>query len=602
VDATGLFGPDATNASFSAILKPGANPERGAYGALLVVGRGGAPITVDWTPIPSTEAELWEPSDEIAALDGLAERLWDLGAWLGTEAWAQAEPTTYEAARFRLWDEEIASGFRPDVALADVRWPLDPPLDELPATRNPVGLLTRCLTMSRGEAAEVVGAVSAALGDSTLGLGGRWSVEMAGAATARNHRITIEPLMPDESGCTSATAAAGPRSLAAGAIAMVRVDGLRMRQSPEPGAAATDALNAGERVALVTEFVAPDGSRWWLVRQGPGDRQGWVSAGPPDGDPWLVAIGNGRIAVVENSERIRTMLPDGSDLITIADGGTAMWSPDGTKILVSVPPAAGATEWMMAVANADGSGLRLLTEGDAGTWSPDGSRIAFARYGEAGPSVYLIGADGEGLVRTMDGYGHAWSPDGSALAVWRPDLSARPPSGDGVWPTPEALWIVPLEGGDERQVTPYEVRESTGDPAWSPDGGLIAAGDRLLTPDGTEILRLDRGEMFAQRPWSPDGEDLIVLDTSPDDLAVGISLLAVDTGELRAVVLAGDAPLLQVTWSPDGRFLAYTAVLGADVATLEIRTVPATGGEPTNLGVANSQSPVWQPVVSHGLD
>jgi hypothetical protein len=601
--ATGLFGPDATNASFSAILKPGANPARGAYRAWLVVGRDGAPITVDWTPIPSNEAELWEPSEEIALLDGLAERLWDLGAWLGTDAWVEAEPSTFEATRFRLSDEEIGSGFRPDVALTDVRWPLDPPLDELPATRNPVGLLTRCLALSRGEAADVVGALSAAFGDPTFGLGGRWSVELAGATAGRNHRLTIEPLMPDESGCSSGMPVAGPTTLSAGAIALVRVDGLRMRQSPDPAAAATDALSAGERVALVTESVAPDGSRWWLVRQGPGDRQGWVSAGPAEGDPWLVAVGNGRIAVVERNERIRSMQPDGSDLTTIADGGPLVWSPDGTKVLLSVPPTAGSSEWMMAVANADGSGLRHLLEGESGVWSPDGSRIAFSRWAEGGPSVHVIGADGTGLLRVTDGYAPAWSPDGTVLAVWRPDLSARPPSGDGVWPTPEALWIVPLDGAAERQLTPYEVRESTTDPAWSPDGQLIAAGDRLVAIDGTEILRLERGDVLARWPWSPDGEDLALIDTDPERIgSAGISLLSVDTGELRVVVPAADEPLNQVTWSPDGRFLVYTAVLGADFATLEIRTVPATGGEPATLSAGDSQSPAWQPVVSHALD
>jgi TolB protein len=603
VAATGLFGPDATTASFSAIPKPGANPARGAYATWLVVGRDGAAITVDWTPIPADEVELWQPSEEIAILDGVAERLWDLDAWLSADAWIQAERTTFEATRFRLSDEEIGSGFRPDVALTDVRWPLDPPLDELPATRNPVGLLTRCLTLSRGEAADVVGALSAALGDPTLGLGRRSSVELAGATTGRNHRLTIEPLMPDEPGCSSGTPVAGPTTLSAGAIALVRVDGLRMRESPDSTAAASDALSAGERVALVTESVAPDGSRWWLVRQGPGDRQGWVSAGPTDGDPWLVAVGNGRIAVAERSERIRSMQPDGSDLTTIADAGTLAWSPDGTRALLLVPPTAGGTEWAMAVANADGSGLRHLVVGDAGVWSPDGSRIAFSRWAEDGPSVHVIGADGAGLVRVSDGYAPSWSPDGAALAVWRPDLSARPPSGDGVFPTPEALWIVPLDGGAERQVTPSEVRESIGDPAWSPDGGLIAAGDRLLTPDGTEILRLERGDAFAQWPWSPDGEDLALIDTDPERIgSAGISLLSVDTGELRVVVPAADEPLNQVTWSPDGRFLAYTAVMGADFATLELRTVPATGGEPTTLTVGDSQSPAWQPVVSHALD
>jgi Tol biopolymer transport system component len=175
-----------------------------------------------------------------------------------------------------------------------------------------------------------------------------------------------------------------------------------------------------------------------------------------------------------------------------------------------------------------------------------------------------------------------------------------------VVPIPEALWIVEPDGGEERQLTPFAVRDTTSRAAWSPDGQLIASGDRLLRIDGTEVLRLNRADTWAERPWSPDGEDLIVLDTDPNTLfANGISLLSVDSGELRSVVPPGDDSLSHVTFSPDGRFLAYTAVrftVDGNIALMEIRLVPVAGGEVMDLGVTASQSPTWQPVVAVPLD
>jgi Tol biopolymer transport system component len=301
------------------------------------------------------------------------------------------------------------------------------------------------------------------------------------------------------------------------------------------------------------------------------------------------------------------MPADGSGATTtLADAGSAAWSPDGTRVLLAVAPRPDSPDWQIVIANADGSGQRRLADGDSAVWSTDGSRIAFVRYEDAGPSIYVAGAAGGAPERITSGLQPAWSPDGSALAVWRQDTSVRPPSGDGVVPVPEALWIVGIDGGDERQLTPYEVRQVGGGLAWSPDGQLIASDDRLLQTDGTQILRLDRGDTWADRPWSPDGEDLIVVDTDSDQFArVGISLLSVDSGELRSIVPSGDDALSHVTWSPDGRFLAYTAVrwtVDGDIAAMGIRIVPAAGGEVLDLGATDSQFPAWQPAVSVPLD
>lgn len=609
VDASGMFGPDApATATYTAVLRSGAeSPQRGAFGESIVVGRGEGTVSVGWTPIFKNEADLWEPSAEIARLDELAALLWALDEWLPSDVWLADSAGPYQAARFRLTDEEVVSGSAPSLALADLDWPLATPLAEIPASRTPAGLLSRCVALTRGEAAEVVGRLAHLLDDATLGLGSRLAVDLAGDVDGRVHRLSIEPLMPDEAGCGPATMpSAEAPSLGPGAIALVRVDGLRIREAPGPNARALDAFRAGERVAVVAESTSEDGTRWWLVRQGPGDRQGWVNAGPPDGDPWLVAIGNGAIAFMTEPNRVGIMSADGSAVSMVTDGSPAAWSPDGRWLLVT---AIGAGDTVanaaVAVVGADGSGLRTLAT-DAGdpVWSPDGTRVAFVRWGGSVPMVFIVTADGASVEAVAPGWWPSWSPDGSRLAMWRPDASQRPP-GDAVVPIPEALWIVDVASGDERQITPSEVQGTTTRPTWSPDGRLIAAGDRLLGTDGSEVLRLEAGTVWADQPWSPDGEDLATLPSRPGGGGAGIALLSVDTGDVRTIVPAEGAARLHVGWSPDGLHLTFAAVdwtIHGDFESLRVLVVPASGGAAVEIGPDRSQFPVWQPLVSHPLD
>jgi dipeptidyl aminopeptidase/acylaminoacyl peptidase len=106
----------------------------------------------------------------------------------------------------------------------------------------------------------------------------------------------------------------------------------------------------------------------------------------------------------------------------------AVWSPDGTKLLV-------ADDGSLLLVDPRGAAAQQpanLASGLWPTWSPDGSKIAFSRSGGgAVPDVYVMSADG-GHARRLTvtrrvppptwahgSWPGAWSPDGRFVAVHR---------------------------------------------------------------------------------------------------------------------------------------------------------------------------------------
>lgn len=272
------------------------------------------------------------------------------------------------------------------------------------------------------------------------------------------------------------------------------------------------------------------------------------------------------------------------------------------------------------------------------SWSPDGARVAFGGivgFGEGDEhepieKIFTVGADGRGLAPvpgTKAATAPVFSPDGHTLAFTRTVERETPTTVGGIrWEggfDGSSIWIVDLQTGAQRQLTPWQNHVKYSPTSYSPDGSTLLATHEddlhlqeaepvALRVDGSGSRRLlDDG---SSPVYSPDGSRIALIRDTPDYKReygedTDLYVINADGSGVRRLTRTPGLIELSPSWDPSGERLAYTrltpnrsdeAPFGYRIPLMQIN---ADGTCPTAVVSAARTflfSPVWQPGADRG--
>jgi Tol biopolymer transport system component len=246
------------------------------------------------------------------------------------------------------------------------------------------------------------------------------------------------------------------------------------------------------------------------------------------------------------------------------------YSPNGKQILFS------AGNWDLWVMNADGSQIRRLTFTkkileDLAAWSPNGKEIAFADfYG----GIWVMDANGSHRRLVVPGGGNSgesvsWSPDSKEIVFTSGDFLTSPNPG------PQQIYVVNASGGKPTQLTHQK-------------GSGVGAGSAAWSPNGRKILfSSDRGDS-AREQANNDYNDLWTMNP--------------DGSDVQRVTNTRNLDEVDPSWSPDGRWIAYSVNCPGANGNAEIYVARPNGShaqpitQPCSTKNNGGNSfPIWQP-------
>ena len=228
--------------------------------------------------------------------------------------------------------------------------------------------------------------------------------------------------------------------------------------------------------------------------------------------------------------------------------------------------------------------------------SPDGKRAAFVvtrpNYADDRneTELYLVdlaaGAPRQLTFERRQVSEPRWSPDGGWLAFLAPDSAGR-----------SQVWLMPMSGGDARRIT--KSKTDVQHYSWRPDGAAIAyaAADEEPKREGEarHLATMEVGEqdLFLHAPMRSQHIWLQAIDTT------AAQRLTSGDWSLELVLPPGSPPS-HLSWSPDGRQIAFArvplpqsgrfdsvSVRVLDVATRSIRSL--------NGAERFQNNPEWSP-------
>ncbi|MDX1284873.1 MAG: tetratricopeptide repeat protein, partial [Draconibacterium sp.] len=303
-----------------------------------------------------------------------------------------------------------------------------------------------------------------------------------------------------------------------------------------------------------------------------------------------------------------------------------IWSPDGKKIAFSwwIDSLRGSE---LRTINADGTDLRILFKAnnswvDAWEWSPDGEKIIAEKGKRGGPHELVIVNAQDGTVIKLKtlmktGYwGTNWrycnasfSPDGKYILYNR---SQNINEWNRRMPVKSDIYLMDLESYHEIKLIDHPAEDIM--PFWSPDGKKIVflsnrTGKFSLWAVSVEnentvgepksiiqnleysnILKLTRNGSLYYTKRIPRSGDIY---TATMDMGTGKMLT-----QPKKIINGFEGYNTQPSWSPDGKYLAYSCLRGDQGRKIVVRTIE-NGEEHVlpqkNVLIHYKQIPVWTP-------
>ena len=188
-----------------------------------------------------------------------------------------------------------------------------------------------------------------------------------------------------------------------------------------------------------------------------------------------------------------------------------------------------------------------------------------------------------------------WSPDGSHIAYIASDQ----------------LWIADANGGNAKQLT--HLNGGATGPVWSSAGDRLAFTSAVYPDCSTDACNIAKAKAASDNKVKAHVADALMYrhwNAWDEGTRSHLFTVALDGSAPRDLVPGGNYDVPPgpfggsegYAWSPDGRELAYTAKNqgrnDASSTDVNVYTVPATGGAPTIITIANKgadQNPVYSP-------
>lgn len=225
----------------------------------------------------------------------------------------------------------------------------------------------------------------------------------------------------------------------------------------------------------------------------------------------------------------------------------------------------------------DGSNINHLTTGSRPAWSADGRWLSYI----AEDGIYQIRLDGRQpqaqSTHNPIFQNPSWSPDGAWV----------------VFAFGRNIYRTRLNSSEWQQLTTDDTVDAY--PSWSPDGKQIAfLSDNnvvAMNLNGGQITQLTTQRVF-DNPlfWSPDSTRIAAASNQGD--GKNIYVIDVPQGNIQQITHHTPARS-EITWSPDGEWLAFSAFdiyrVRSDGADLE----NLTQGDDVSYGVRWSPDGEW---------